>query len=190
MPFIFNIALANVAHQLVHTCPCSIGLLVHQGFIFVPPQENPRRHDCQEELAQTRSVCSVTINHSKLLGWRLFTTSSITEEIESLSFSIGFSPSGAIFQTGGIDKPGSAIFLPEKLGGNIRIMSYGHNSHLTNPNNSNLTKTGESYTDDDDPDYVYQSEDFSEDDSDFHPVNIDDEDLSEGYVTGLQFCHI
>jgi hypothetical protein len=44
--------------------------------------------------------------------------------------------------------------------------------------------SGESYTDEDDPDYVDQSEDSSEDDSDFHSVKIDDQDLSEGYVTG------
>jgi hypothetical protein len=31
---------------------------------------------------------------------------------------------------------------------------------------------------------VYQSEDSSEDDSDFHPVNLEDEDLSEGYASG------
>jgi hypothetical protein len=44
--------------------------------------------------------------------------------------------------------------------------------------------SGESYTDEDDPDNVDQSEDSSEDGSDFHSVKIDDQDLSEGYVTG------
>jgi hypothetical protein len=172
----FTLAPAVLASSFTRDSYLSLRKKIHGGITVKRSLHKP-----------DQSVLSPLITRNFSVGGCLQRPASL--RLSSLSFSIGFSPSGAIFQTGGIDKPGSAIFLPEKLGGNILIMSYGHNSHLTNPNNSNLTKTGESYTDDDDPDYVYQSEDFSEDDSDFHPVNIADADLSEGYVTGLQFCH-
>jgi hypothetical protein len=33
MPFVFKIVHANIVHQLVHACPCSLDLLVYEGLI-------------------------------------------------------------------------------------------------------------------------------------------------------------